>query len=182
VTVDVEIAGHSRRVELEQTADGWKATIDGRSRAVDVVPVAGRWSILVGPPEGGHHDFVAPGGSRTSYDVSVSERVGGELTVYVDGVAFEARAIDPRVYRRRGPGARAAANLGVRQVVAPMPGRVVKVLVKPGDRVTARQGLVVVEAMKMENELRAPADAVVRDVLAIEGASVDSGTVLVVLE
>ena len=63
-----------------------------------------------------------------------------------------------------------------------MPGRVVKVLVKAGDRVTARQGLVVVEAMKMENELRAPGDAIVRDVRASEGASVEAGTVLVVLE
>jgi len=63
-----------------------------------------------------------------------------------------------------------------------MPGRVVKVLVSPGDRVTARQGLVVVEAMKMENELRAPADAVVREVRVVEGASVDAGAILVVLE
>jgi biotin carboxyl carrier protein len=63
-----------------------------------------------------------------------------------------------------------------------MPGRVVKVLVKPGDTVRARQGLVIVEAMKMENELRAPADARVVDVRVTEGMSVDAKAVLVILE
>jgi biotin carboxyl carrier protein len=62
-----------------------------------------------------------------------------------------------------------------------MPGRVVKVLVKPGDQVVARQGLVVVEAMKMENELRAPGPGTVAEVRASEGASVEANAVLVVL-
>ena len=61
-------------------------------------------------------------------------------------------------------------------VVAPMPGKVVKLLVKPGDQVTSRQGVIVVEAMKMENELRAGRDGVVREVLVTEGTSVDAGT------
>jgi biotin carboxyl carrier protein len=63
-----------------------------------------------------------------------------------------------------------------------MPGRVLKVLVKVGDLVTARQGLVVVEAMKMENELRAPAAGTVAEIRAVEGALVDANAVLVVLE
>jgi len=63
-----------------------------------------------------------------------------------------------------------------------MPGRIVKVLVKPGDAVTARQGLVVVEAMKMENELRASRAGVVRDVRVAEGASVEANTLLMVVE
>jgi biotin carboxyl carrier protein len=63
-----------------------------------------------------------------------------------------------------------------------MPGRLARVLVAEGAKVSARQGLVVVEAMKMENELRAPADARVVEVRAVEGASVEANTVLVVLE
>jgi biotin carboxyl carrier protein len=63
-----------------------------------------------------------------------------------------------------------------------MPGRVIRVLVKAGDRVVERQALVVVEAMKMENELRAPGDALVRDVNVTEGMSVDAGAILIVLE
>ena len=62
-----------------------------------------------------------------------------------------------------------------------MPGKVVRVLVKPGDEVVARQGVVVVEAMKMENELRAGRAGIVREVLVAEGASVDAGTPLVVI-
>ncbi len=63
-----------------------------------------------------------------------------------------------------------------------MPGKVVKILVKAGDQVKARQGLVVVEAMKMENELRSPKDGRVSDVLVAEGASVEAGRLLVVVE
>ena len=63
-----------------------------------------------------------------------------------------------------------------------MPGRVVRVLVAPGDEVAARQPVVVVEAMKMENELRSPKAGRVKDVAVTEGASVEAGRVLVVVE
>ncbi len=62
-----------------------------------------------------------------------------------------------------------------------MPGKIVRVLVKPGDRVRARQAVVVIEAMKMENELRAARDGTVAEVPAIEAMSVDAGTLLVVI-
>jgi biotin carboxyl carrier protein len=67
-------------------------------------------------------------------------------------------------------------------VIAPMPGRIVKVLVKAGDRVARGQGLVVVEAMKMENELRAPREGTVAAVRVSEGMSVEASAVLVVVE
>jgi biotin carboxyl carrier protein len=63
-----------------------------------------------------------------------------------------------------------------------MPGKVIKVLVQPGDDVKMRQGLIVVEAMKMENELRSPKDGRVAQVLVAEGASVEAGRLLVVVE
>jgi biotin carboxyl carrier protein len=63
-----------------------------------------------------------------------------------------------------------------------MPGKVVRVLVKTGDQVKAKQGLVVVEAMKMENELRAARDGRVREVPAAEGQSVEAGAVLLIVE
>jgi biotin carboxyl carrier protein len=80
------------------------------------------------------------------------------------------------------PGELATAAAGPQRVTAPMPGKVVKVLVSPGDEVEARQGLVVIEAMKMENELRAPRAGRVREVHVKEGAPVESGRLLVVLE
>lgn len=73
-------------------------------------------------------------------------------------------------------------NEGRQSIVAPIPGRVVRVLVMPGDRVSAGQGVVVVEAMKMENELRSPKDGVVREVKAREGTAVEAGAVLAVIE
>ena len=80
--------------------------------------------------------------------------------------------------RTAGP----ARGAGPQRVTAPMPGKVVRVLVKPGDAVEPRQGLVVVEAMKMENELRAARDGRVRDGARREGQSVEAGAVLLVVE
>jgi biotin carboxyl carrier protein len=89
--------------------------------------------------------------------------------------------VDPR--RTGRAGAEGGANPdGEHAVVAPMPGRVVRVLVSPGDEVAARQPVVVVEAMKMENELRSPKAGRVKDVAVTPGASVDAGRVLVVIE
>ena len=90
-----------------------------------------------------------------------------------------ARPARSDVRKRTAP---ARHGTGPQRIVAPMPGKVVRVLVKPGDEVKARQGLVVVEAMKMENELRAARDGRVRDVAVTEGQSVDAGTVLLVVE
>ena len=85
--------------------------------------------------------------------------------------------------RRRGHGGDSGAHThGDQPVVAPMPGRVVRVLVAPGEQVSARQGVVVVEAMKMENELRAPKGGRVKDVSVSPGTSVEAGRVLVVIE
>ena len=71
---------------------------------------------------------------------------------------------------------------GEQAVVAPMPGRVVRLLVQPGDEVAARQGVVVVEAMKMENELRSPKAGRVKEVNVAPGASVEAGRVLLIVE
>ena len=80
-----------------------------------------------------------------------------------------------------GSGAATPKAAGPIQIVSPMPGRIVKVLVKAGDVVAARQGLLVVEAMKMENELRAPRAGTVADVRVSEGAPVEANVVLVVI-
>jgi biotin carboxyl carrier protein len=75
-----------------------------------------------------------------------------------------------------------AAGSGPQRLVAPMPGKVVRVLVRPGEAVRARQPLVVVEAMKMENELRAGRDGTVAEIHAREGTSVDAGALLIVIQ
>jgi biotin carboxyl carrier protein len=111
----------------------------------------------------------------------VDDRGRGELVVHVNGIAVPLTIGDPRAARSRGGHEHGGQGSGPHPVVAPMPGRVVKVLVKPGDAVASRQGLVVVEAMKMENELRSPRAGTVSEVRVAEGALVEAKAVLVVI-
>ncbi|MCL4813293.1 MAG: hypothetical protein KJ061_12435 [Vicinamibacteraceae bacterium] len=90
--------------------------------------------------------------------------------------------LDVSVNGRRARRAGVAAAAGEQRIVAPMPGKVLRVLVAPGDEVAVRQPLVVVEAMKMENELASPKAGRVKDVPAVAGESVEAGRLLVVVE
>jgi len=101
----------------------------------------------------------------------------------VDGRRIGVAVESPRRSTSGGRGAAAGGtSAGPHTVVAPMPGKIVKVLVRPGDAVQARQGLVVVEAMKMENELRAPRAGTVRALHVQSGDPVDAGQLLVELD
>jgi biotin carboxyl carrier protein len=86
---------------------------------------------------------------------------------------------DPRAWNGTGAG---KAGSGIAKVATPMPGKVIRVLVALGDRVESGQGLVVVEAMKMQNELKSPISGTVKQVQAVEGATVNANQVLVVVE
>jgi len=173
VTVDVEVAGRVRRIEGAPSGIGWRLSIDGVPFDVDAARAGDRWSILVGPADGGH--------PHASYEVSVDDHGRGELVLHVDGRAVAVTIVDPRSARIRGAHDQGIGVTGPTTIVAPMSGRVVKLLVKPGDEVMMRQGLVLVEAMKMQNELRAPRDGRVVEVRVAEGASVEANAVLVVI-
>ena len=182
MTFEIEVGGRLRSVE----ARGQEALLDGRRFLVDVARAGHVWSLILGPADVGLDD---PGGPTRSYEVAVVERTAGDLTVYVNGRPVGVRSsLSGR--GRRGFGGRLrqagagaeVAGVGPRHVVAPMPGRIAKVLVKAGDVVLARQGLVVVEAMKMENELRSPGAGTVTEVPAVEGALVEANAVLVVID
>jgi biotin carboxyl carrier protein len=82
---------------------------------------------------------------------------------------------------RRGAGPSGACGAAEQRITAPLPGRVVKVLVTVGAEVTARQDLVVIEAMKMENVLQAAHAGTVREVLVLDGTSVDAGRLLIII-
>jgi biotin carboxyl carrier protein len=105
-------------------------------------------------------------------------RVG---TAVID-VALNGRPSTSLRAGRRGRDFGGDPGAGPQRIVAPMPGKVVRVGVKTGDAVRARQTVVVVEAMKMENELKAARDGVVSELLASPGASVEAGTLLVVIQ
>jgi biotin carboxyl carrier protein len=109
------------------------------------------------------------------YDARVEETAAGTLLIVIDGYRFEMEVRDPRRWSRKD--ATRGAD-GVQTVAAPMPGKVVRVLVSPGDEVKAGQGLLVVEAMKMQNEMKAARAGRILSVTAKEGATVAAGEVL----
>jgi biotin carboxyl carrier protein len=117
------------------------------------------------------------------YRVVAERRHGrGRYTLWVDGYRFEAEALDERTRSIRDLSAATAGPTGPASIIAPMPGLIVRVNVSVGDRVEAGQGLVVMEAMKMENELRAIAPGIVRSVEVSPGTAVEKGALLVALE
>lgn len=169
----------ARRLHLE---------VHGLERLVTVDPVPGSPSRFTVSWEdttqevdvvrrNGVLSVVLSGDSRASHEVTCFELALGNLLVGIAG-----RQVKVRVggARRSRVGASVGAK-GVHVVAAPMPGRVVRVLIEPGKVVTRGQGVAVVEAMKMENELVAPVDGVVREVRAVVDDSVQAGDVLVIV-
>ncbi|HVB38497.1 MAG TPA: biotin/lipoyl-containing protein [Vicinamibacterales bacterium] len=173
MTFEIEINGRLRTVDVQPAGARFTVTIDGRARTVDVARLEGDALSLL---------FVDEGGASRSVSVTRTG-AGGELAVSIDGTVVPAVLNTGRgPWGRRAGHADGAGISGPQRLVAPMPGKVVRVLVAPGDTVKARQPLVVVEAMKMENELRSPKDGVVRDVKVGEGMSVEAGSLLAVVE
>lgn len=117
------------------------------------------------------------------YRVVAQKRQGrGRYTLWVDGYRFETEALDERTRAIRDLSAASAGPVGPAPILAPMPGMIVRVSVRAGDKVEAGQGVVVMEAMKMENELRATAAGTVRSVEVAAGTAVEKGALLVALE
>jgi biotin carboxyl carrier protein len=181
VRFEVETGRRRRTIDVKQSGSGWAVTVDGRPLFVDFVPTGAGWSMLVRKAEADERSRSRVAGLHgVSREVAIESRGPGPRLVHVDGHSVLVTLHPPgRRHSRSGDGGTDSA--GPVAVLAPMPGRVVKVLVTPGSAVVARQGLVVVEAMKMENELRAPRAGTVAEVRVREGAPVDANAVLVVI-
>ena len=106
----------------------------------------------------------------------------GRYTLWLDGFRHDVEALDERSRAIRALGAASAAATGPAPLVAPMPGMIVRVAVQVGEQVQAGQSLIVMEAMKMENELRATSAGRVKAVLALPGTAVEKGAMLLELE
>ena len=169
--LQIDINGRVRTVGIEPRDGGqFAVTVDAETRLVDVAVVDEDTFSFILPDDGHRSEEVGLAGSV----------VPGEMAVHLESGVATVRLVSGS--GRYGRGAGPAQAVGTQQVLAPMPGKVVKVLVKVGDEVKARQGLIVVEAMKMENELRSPKDGRVVEVAASEGMSVEAGRLLVVVE
>jgi biotin carboxyl carrier protein len=159
--LDLTVNGEEDRIEFLDAPPAFRFRLgDGVERSASVeVPEPCVYSILL---------------DGRSYDARVEETPGG-LVVVIDGFRFEIDVRDPRRFRRSAGG---RGGEGVQTIVAPMPGKVVRILVAPGDSVEAGQGLMVVEAMKMQNEMKAARAGSVLSVSAREGVTVAAGEVL----
>ena len=166
---DVEIGGKRRLVVVTREGDGFAVAVDGATKQVDVARIDRHTMSLI-------VDSVWPA------DVTIApDGAAGHMTVHVQGTPVAATLNGRRRWGRHEDSS-AAGAAAPQRLVAPMPGKVVRVLVGVGDAVQPRQPLVVVEAMKMENELRASRAGTVAEVHVREGVSVEAGAPLIVIQ
>jgi biotin carboxyl carrier protein len=156
VTITVEELGGSN----------YKVTIDGVEHVVDAQPVAGSlWSVLYG---------------NGSFEVDVTRLPAEEYEVLIQGDCHKFSLMNEQ--RRAMIRAGGKGSAGKAMLTSPMPGKVVKLLVAEGQEVEAGQGVIVVEAMKMENELKSAVAGKVKEIFVEEGQVVESGAKLLLVE
>lgn len=165
MTYEVLIDGKPHRLELNRNDKGWDCVLDDNPIRLD--------AVLARP------DVLSILIDGKAYEVK-RERSAVDMHLWVGPARYAAELRDPRSLRSRK--AAGGDAQGARKLVAPMPGKVVRVLAAQGTTVEAGQGVLVVEAMKMQNELKSPKKGIVQRVLAAEGAAVNAGDVLAIVE
>jgi biotin carboxyl carrier protein len=162
---DVTINSKNYRLELERADAGWRCRLDGREIQMDAV-LARRdvLSVLIG---------------GKAYEIK-RECTATDMHLWVGSARYLAELRDPRSLRsRRGAD---VDEKGPRKLLAPMPGKVVRVLIGEQQAVEAGQSILVVEAMKMQNEIKSPKKGTIRKIHVGPGAAVNAGDVLAIVE
>jgi biotin carboxyl carrier protein len=163
------VGGDEREVEIVELSPGhYRITMGGRAMDVEVRAISERTLSLVL--------------DNHAFDVELEKDPARGENLLVRGHVVNVEVLDLRRLRLRKVQAAHGGDTGPLNIASPMPGKVVAVLVKEGQTVEQGQGLVVVEAMKMENELKAPRAGVVTQLSALEGSAVESGATLCVVE
>jgi len=164
MTYEVSIDGRTYRLDLEQVEGRWLCRLDGREIEVDAVLARPNvLSLRIG---------------NQAYEVKC-ERVASDVHIWVGSRRFAPEVRDPRSLRSR---VRDIDEHGPRKLTAPMPGKVVRILLAQGAEVEAGTGVLVVEAMKMQNEVKSPKKGTIQRILVAEGAAVNAGDVLAIVE
>jgi biotin carboxyl carrier protein len=188
MTFEVEVGGRSRTVSIERAEPPgrFRVSVDGEVHMLDVVRTGEYGLSLLGTvlSNGETVTFSTPSTEKMTASFSADLQVTpgglpGELLVNLGGRTV-AVTLNGRRARHGSDGG--AHGHGEQSITAPMPGRVVRVLVAAGEQVDARQPVVVVEAMKMENELKAPRAGRVKEIHVTPGTSVEAGRILAVIE
>jgi biotin carboxyl carrier protein len=164
MTYDITIDGKHYRLDLNRAEGRWSCRLDGREIEVD--------AVLARP------DVLSLRIGDRAYEVKC-ERVSGDMHLWVGSARFAVEVRDPRSLRGR---LHAQDEQGPRKLTAPMPGKIVRVLLSPGAEVEAGAGVLVMEAMKMQNEIKSPKKGTIQKILVSEGAAVNAGDVLAIVE
>jgi biotin carboxyl carrier protein len=166
MTYDVIVDGKSHRLELTRGERTWLCKVDDQLIEVDAALTARDvLSVLVG---------------GDAYEIKRERSLQGDLHLVIGSARYAVDVQDPRSLRTRR--AAGGAEAGPQRVAAPMPGKIVRVMVAEKDEVKAGQGIIVMEAMKMQNELKSPKDGRVQKILTSEGSTVNPGDTLAVIE
>jgi biotin carboxyl carrier protein len=161
---DVTIENKSYRLELNRAEGHWSCRLNGQELEVD--------AILARP------DVLSLRIGNKAYEIK-AEHVANDLHLWVGSKRFAVEIRDPRSLRGR---TRSGDDRGPKKITAPMPGKVVRLLVREGEEVKTGTGVAVVEAMKMQNEIKSPKQGSVQKILISEGAAVNAGDVLAIVD
>lgn len=164
MTYAITIDGKRYRLDLSRSEGRWSCLLDGREVEVDAV---------VARP-----DVLSLRIGNRAYEVKC-ERVAGDMHLWVGSARFAAEVRDPRSLSGR---VRVQDEQGPIKLTAPMPGKIVRILLSQGAEVEAGVGVLVVEAMKMQNEIKSPKKGTIQKILVGEGSAVNAGDVLAIVE
>jgi len=166
MTYDIIVDGKTHHVEVTRGEKLWLCKVDGQETEVDAALTARDvLSVLVG---------------ERAYEIKRERSLQGELHMVIGSARYAVEVQDPRSLRTRR--AVAGAEAGPQKIKAAMPGKIVRIMVSEGDEVTAGQGIIVMEAMKMQNEMKSPKDGRVQKILTAEGSTVNAGDTLAIIE
>jgi len=166
VTYDVVVDGTTHRVEVTRGERTWRCAVDGEVTEVDVASTARDvLSLLIG---------------NKQYEVKRERSLRGDVHLVIGSARHAVDVQDPRSLRTRRSAARSEA--GPQKLTAAMPGKIVRILVQEKEEVTAGQAVLVMEAMKMQNEMKSPKDGRVQKILTSEGSTVNAGDTLAIIE
>lgn len=161
-----ELNGRQLEADFEAANGVARLTLDGRVHEAEIQePEPGLFTLVL---------------NQRVYQCTIETPPGGAPEVLVNGRRIPVTVFDKK--RMRGPAAGGAGASGRATLIAPMPGKIVRVLVRAGDEVAAQQGVLVVEAMKMQNEVQSPKAGRVAEIRVAEGQTVNAGETLAVIE
>jgi biotin carboxyl carrier protein len=165
MTYEVVVDGNTHKVELTRSENGFLCKLDGEPVNIDAATT--------------RRDVISLIIDGTAYEIK-REQSPTDLHMWVRSTRYKTELRDPRSLRARR--AAAGTNEGPQKLLAPMPGKVVRIIATEGSAIEQGKGLLVVEAMKMQNELKSPKTGTVSKIMVAEGANVNAGDVLAIVE